>query len=219
MIQWLFLRCQGWKCTDSAARRTCQVPIAQPKQCKLPRRPTVCCKKHRCHLGMLRDLLSDGGETVSLPPEPPPYKATLSYFLGWINPVHTACSLRSPGSHCLSIMERMSLLGGSLSPHPELAHKPRLVIKLLWAFQWGPGGGKMLGSRVEISRPSWEISHTSNPFLSICSHLFGSKRTLNEWKVLSTPTCVLKFTGSLLLCFGAHRRPAHSCTSSELISQ
>lgn len=39
-------------------------------------------EKHRCHLGMLRGLLSDGGETGLLPPEPQPYKATLSYFLG-----------------------------------------------------------------------------------------------------------------------------------------
>lgn len=205
MIQWLFLRCQSWKCTDSTAQRTCQVPIAQPKRRKEPRRPTVWWKKHRCHLGMLRGLPSDGRETVLLPPEPRPYKATLSYFLGWINPVHTACSLRSQRSYGLSIMERTPLLGGVLSPYPELAHKHLPCNKAAMSLSVGTWGRQDTGVKVEIFRSSWEISHTSYPFLSIYSHLFGSKRILNEWEVPSTPTCVLKFTGSLLLCLGACR--------------
>lgn len=157
---------------------------------------------------------------VLLPPEPQPYKATLSYFLGWINPVHTACSLRSQRSYWLSIMERMPLLGGALSPHPELAHKHPPCNKASMSLSVGTWGRQDTGVKSEIFRCPWEISHTSYPFLSIYSHLFGSKRTLNEWKVPSTPTCVLKFTGSLLLlCSGAFRRPAHSCASSELIRQ
>lgn len=61
-------------------------------------------------------------ETVLLPPEPPPYKTKLSYFLGWIHPTHTACPLRSLRSYWLSIMEGMPLLGGVLSPQPALPH-------------------------------------------------------------------------------------------------
>lgn len=135
------------------------------------------------------------------------------YFLGWINPVHTACSLRSQTTDWASWKE-CPCWAAHLVPILSWLTNTHLVIKLLWAFQWGHGGGKTLGSKVEIFRCPWEISHTSYPFLSIYSHLFGSKRTLNEWKVLSTPTCVLKFTGSLLLlCSGACRQPAHSCAS------
>lgn len=138
MIRWLFLRCQGWKCTDFTGQRTCQVVIAQPKHCKEPRQLNVCWKNRRCHLGMLR-AVDFQGETASLPPEPQPYKAK-----GWrglpqlINLTHTACSLSALGSDWLnisSVMERMPLPGRPASvPILSQITNTHLAIELLWVL-------------------------------------------------------------------------------------
>ena len=229
MLQWLFLRCQSWKCTCFPGRTTCQVVIAQSKGCKAPQRPNVCWKNYRCHLGMLR-ALNFQAETAALPPELQPYKA---------NPTPRLPQLNQPDTHRLfpwltgiPLAERQPHHGkNTTTGRTELIpilNWPYTCHKAAMNLAVGRWGRRHAGSGVEIFRLPREISHKSYPFIPIYSHSGGSNKLKKEFvapfllaqqakrKTKSpshpSPACALKFTGRFLLIrFGAHGLPVNSC--------
>lgn len=186
MIQWLFLRCRSWKCTDSTGRRTCQVAIAQPKHCKEPRRAECVLEKPQMSSGTTQSP-SSPAETALLPPELRPYKAKLRPNFLSSNLMCAACSLSSLASYWLSIgsvMER--------TPLPERTHLVPIlnwitnthpVIKLLWVLLWEDRGGKTWGQeRRYLGSPEKLVTSfiPSSPFTAIYLRATSSERVKNK---------------------------------------
>lgn len=143
--------------------RTNNLPslIAQSKGRKKPRKPNVCWKGYRCHLGMLSTSTFQA-ETASLPPEPQPYKA---------KPRPMTSSAESTWHIPPVLLAHWDSTGGASAPSWKKHHRredwvnwitnTHLVIKLLWDLQWEDGGGNKLGSGVKIFKLPREISHKS----------------------------------------------------------
>lgn len=190
MFQWLFLRHLSWKCTYFTGQGMCQSVIAQSEYCKQPRRPNVCWKNYRCHLGMLR-ALGFLAETVCFHRKHRLIRLNQGHdFLSWINLTHCLFP-ELMGFHWLNVspvMERTPEAGGTgLVPILKWITNTHLVIKQLWALQWEDKGGDTLGSGVGIFRFPREISHQ---VLSLHLHLqalIWEQQALKGWK--TKPPC------------------------------